>query len=355
MLATLSQLDIYSVSGGEGDTSDVSDIEDYSPTHICRTGCPIIKVDSGKLGKLAESGRSICVAFNSKSTAEPLQVIELDLAYTSQGAPHPATQYVAISHVRAEGMGNSRGAELPQCRIRQIQGFVDALTGSPAGRTFFWIDSLCLPSADRHTKKLAARHICRVFASAHSVLALVPSLMSFKSSGAPADRTLAIIAASPWPKRLWTFQEGAVANNFFFQFQDRAVALKHLLSASEQTAMPGLPGDNDTLESLLDKILQFSEDIKVDGFPSCLRYGKEENLSLSRRRAKVKLRGYLRLCFLMLPLFEYFATERERIAVPKVKYALDTVYGTLGRTATGREQRIDRLKSVLGLLEGTVV
>ncbi|GAB1312739.1 hypothetical protein MFIFM68171_02949 [Madurella fahalii] len=355
MIAILSQLDIYSVSGGEGESSDVSDFEDYTPVHICRTGCPIIKVDSGKLGKLAERGRSICIAFRREDPAEPLRIIELDLSQTSQGTPNSNAQYVAISHVRAEGMGNSRGAELPQCRIREIQGFVDALTGSAAGQTFFWIDSLCVPSADYRAKKLAARQICRVFASAHSVLALVPSVMSFKSSGTPSERLLAVIAASPWPKRLWTFQEGAVANDFLFQFKDRAVALNRLLPTGGVTTPPGFPTGNDKLESLLNKIVQFSEDIKVDGFPNRLSYGKEENLKLSRHRAKARLRGYLRLCFLMLPLFRYFATERERIVVPKVKLVLDNVYGAVDSNDTVREQRIRRLKSVLGLLEGTVV
>ena len=340
MFAILSQLDISSTSGGEGDSSDVSDIDDYAPAHICRTGCPIIKVDSGRLETLVESGKSMCVAFNRENPTNPLRIVELDLSRRD-------VEYVAISHVRAEGMGNSKGTELPWCRLQEIQGFADALTGNRPGQTFFWIDSLCMPT-DRRTKKLAAHQIRHVFASASSVLALVPSIASKNASGASREQLLASISASSWSRRLWTFQEAAVARRFLFQFKDKAVAVEDILPP--QASRPRKDNPDHRLEEM---IVQFSEDIKVDNFPSPLWYEKDgQQQKIRRHQAKARLRSYLRLSFLTLPMFRYFATERERIEVSAIKSALRRVYAVQD-LGSGREQKLRRLKMVLGLLDRT--
>jgi len=245
-------------------------------------------------------------------------------------------------------MGNSRGTELPRCRIQEIQGFADALTGNPPGQTFFWIDSLCVPT-ERRTKKKAAQQICHVFSSATSVLALVPSIASKYASGTSREQLLKSVTASSWSRRLWTFQEAAVAKRFLFQFKDKAVALEDILPLG--VARPKRDNAEHQLE---DMIVQFSEDIKIENFPSPLLYEKDGQKKKARRhQAKARLRSYLRLSFLVLPMFQCFATERERIEVSAVKSALQRVYGAQGQSS-GREQKLERLKRVLGLLDGVV-
>jgi hypothetical protein len=51
----------------------------------------------------------------------------------------------------------------------------------------------------------------------------------------------------------------------------------------------------------------------------------------------------------MLPSVRYFATERERISIPEVKFPVDNVYNTMGDTVTGEQRisRIARLKMIL--------
>jgi len=338
MFVFLSQLEISS-DLGTLQMEDASDLDCYEPVHTTQgCTCNTILFDDETLGQLTRRERTILLSLSEGDQETTLHVEELDLSQ-----PEANSRFTAISHVRGEGLGNSSDNALPLCQIRLLQSLVDKLQGTPAGASFFWIDSLCVP-VERTAKKLAARNICRVFAQATDVLVINPTIM--ETSRLSPDERLGAIGASSWPKRLWTLQEGAVAQHLYFQFRDRAVDLDDLLGqGSSATALS-------SSAQLLYQIRRFGDDLKVEDFPRRFQYGTSNVL---RHKAKTTLRYYLRLCLLMLPIFQRFTTERERLRLPGVKRAIDTVYPSDARGQVGpdlsqsKEARLRRLATILEL------
>lgn len=500
---------------------EVSDAEDYVPVHTA-PGCPCKPVfaDEARLARLARSGRTLIVALDGSHDdyddnyfaaqrgprrtpkREPhLETIEIDVS-SNAGLPVASRpSYIAICHVRAEGLGNSQTAALPLCQVARLQRFVDELVSmqhdgtekignscdesdvegrrnSPGlrpppqrrQRNHFWIDSLCVPEQrqqryqhqpyrqhslrtptngdhlgdafdPRAATKLARRRMRHVFAGASRVLVLAPSVMaapmaslspSVATSGGgfrdgvggmyhmkplsrhlphmtgPVPAGLAAIAASAWPRRLWTLQEGAVARRLFFRFADGTAELRHLLrdadiavvadkdddegededtDQSEQqyedherssTDESDDASDNDTYHDgppavataqlqprcpprptarslLLGRILRFSDDLKMPDMPNPFPLGSS-GATMRRHNAKTTLRRQLRLCFLMLPEFLCFASDNERRLMPALRRRLEDVYGAEEdyddeRRAghDGRAAQLGRLRRMLEL------
>ncbi|UNI16315.1 hypothetical protein JDV02_002756 [Purpureocillium takamizusanense] len=163
--------------------------------------------------------------------------------------------YVAYSHVWADGLGNPRLNSLPRCQVERISRLVAALeqdvreslsSSSPSADDSagirdsssasanaqpyrIWIDTFCCP-IELNGKLLALQRIADVYRNATHVLVLDKALAAFPSVGVhPAELLLRTIGASPWMRRLWTLQEGALAQSLFVQFADRAVNFLALL------------------------------------------------------------------------------------------------------------------------------
>lgn len=88
-----------------------------------------------------------------------------------------STPYIAISHVRSAGLGNSYGNSLPFCQVARLQTMVDEVSKSLdiGTETPFWIDTLCLPST-RSRESIALTPWRHIFSMARAVLVLDPPL-----------------------------------------------------------------------------------------------------------------------------------------------------------------------------------
>lgn len=154
--------------------------------------------------------------------------------------------YTAFTHVWADGLGNPHATTLPRCQILRLYSLLDNLSnrmeGLSLGRNawsrftkkdtvYLWIDTLCIPRP-KELRKKAINLMYSVYDKATKVLLLDESLLSI-SSERPLQELCFRISVSPWMRRAWTLQEGALASTLFVQFANGPV---HVESAIEQLA-----------------------------------------------------------------------------------------------------------------------
>lgn len=137
----------------------------------------------------------------------------------------PGQAYFAISHVWADGIGNTRRNSLPLCqllalRIRLFKLLEIYWTNSrPPKIISFWIDTLCVPLEPESVRKKAIMNMHEVYCKSLAVLVLDDGLMQHIC---PSDtlEILVRVQTSDWSRRLWTYQEAALAPRLHFQFRD---------------------------------------------------------------------------------------------------------------------------------------
>lgn len=144
-----------------------------------------------------------------------------------------SVSYTALSHVWADGMGNPHANTLPQCQINRLHRLLTPIAsqsslknrifGSRAkGETvYLWIDTLLIPLQKKLRKKAISR-MYDIYKNAKAVLVLDRTLLDV-SADRPAEELCFRLSAASWMRRAWTLQEGALANNLYVQFHERAV------------------------------------------------------------------------------------------------------------------------------------
>ena len=141
--------------------------------------------------------------------------------------------YVAISHAWSEGLGNLQENTLPLCQLKHLQSLVNSVyLPSVRNNIPFWIDTINVPLAPK-LKGLAIASMDRVYAGARGVLVLDNSLQRSWSDTSDTER-LVRLGHSVWRTRLWTYQEGRLAQDLWIQFQDRAVEMRSLFQSKER-------------------------------------------------------------------------------------------------------------------------
>ena len=158
-------------------------------------------------------------------------------------------EYVAISHVWSDGLGNNEANAIPVCQFNRLSKLVTDLYGGSSRP--FWLDTLCFPLEPPEAYELALVRMRSTYQDAHKVLVLDGYLLSHVSSGTTDDEIVTRIQCSPCKsqspllkpdihnisastnliylgnRRLWTLQEGALGSSIAFQFVDKAIDLSH--------------------------------------------------------------------------------------------------------------------------------
>ena len=191
--------------------------------------------------------------------ADQLPVLELrrepsNPAVQLRAVPHSnSISYTALSHVWADGMGNPHANTLPQCQINRLHALLTALNGQQshslksrllgsrhkAETAYIWIDTLMIPLEKRLRKKAISR-MYDIYKSAKSVLVLDRSLLDVSADRTPEELCFRLSAAS-WMRRAWTLQEGALANNLYVQFSEKAVSPVKLAEKAYQRVWKSAP------------------------------------------------------------------------------------------------------------------
>ena len=132
-------------------------------------------------------------------------------------------QYVAISHVWSDGMGNNSTNSLPQCQLSYLSEVVGELY--PYSKRFipFWVDTICFPLQPPEAYNLAMQQMRATYEDADKVLVLDSYIRPQKRALLSDEECLIRIFCSGWMRRLWTLQEGVLAKALLFQFADSAL------------------------------------------------------------------------------------------------------------------------------------
>ena len=156
------------------------------------------------------------------------------------------TNYIAISHVWADGLGNASSNSLPSCQLAKLKRLAMALQvkafalrnqgsspenngGLCAGdgvadgaEHFIWIDTLCCPCEPSKAKNNSILRLRETYMNAALVLVLDATLQTIALETTSCAEVLLRVFSSGWTSRLWTLQEGVLARSLWFQFHDQA-------------------------------------------------------------------------------------------------------------------------------------
>lgn len=184
-------------------------------------------------------------------------------------------EFCAISHVWSGGLGNFKDNAIPYCQLLRLKIIIDNLPPSPVHtfdypggalllkwivdpvqnaqrflrpnrRTYFWLDSLCIPVADdqKLLRQKSIDSMGQIYAGATKILVLDPILEQTASRIPPGDisTTNLCISSSPWMSRSWPLQEGAISLSLFVKFRDSCELLDRY--RKRDVGLPGVTMDD---------------------------------------------------------------------------------------------------------------
>lgn len=201
------------------------------PYHVSDScECQFLRIDEDQLIECLEKGSLPLLRIKGEANTEDISVEVV--------ASTDSTPYVALSHVWADGLGNSEATALPRCQLSRLKALINSLdfeyTNEPfpldssgeKSEMLLWCDSLCCPVASLEGKNLALEQMYRTYDEAAVVLVLDRGLLPNRTSGMHPDEACVRIVTSRWMTRLWTLQEGALPgrkNKLWFQFTKTAL------------------------------------------------------------------------------------------------------------------------------------
>lgn len=123
-------------------------------------------------------------------------------------------------------MGNPKRNGLPKCQLLRIQRLVNDLYPDSTEPVPFWIDTVCVP-LQPSARSSAIKAMRFTYKQADKVLVLDNTLSSLEK-GASAVEMFARVMSSSWIRRLWTFQEAALAKSLHYQLSDMAMTSREM-------------------------------------------------------------------------------------------------------------------------------
>ena len=180
-------------------------------------GCEDVLIDNKPIMNILQSGE-LPLLLLKRRIDEPRKV-SVELCSTAERG----NNYVAISHVWADGMGNAEANSLPQCQLARLSDIVDSMDDGDQ-RAAIWLDTFCCP-VDPEGKELALSRMRRTYFEARKVLVLDSTLYCYNSQDIQPAEVNARILTSPWMRRLWCLQEGALTrgDSLWVYFKDGPV------------------------------------------------------------------------------------------------------------------------------------
>lgn len=185
--------------------------DDYITRHVdgCH-GCNDVVANPEDLCEILKKGKiPLIVAFTGRS--ENVGVL--------LQAAEAGCKYVAISHVWSDGLGNPRRNAIPRCQFVRLSNIVRGYQNT----TLFWLDTLCVPPDAAkldEEQQMAMELMGKTYEDANAVIVLDSwTVKETHKNKSDAENLFKIFHCS-WNSRLWTFQEGALAQTLIFQFYD---------------------------------------------------------------------------------------------------------------------------------------
>ncbi|MCJ1275461.1 hypothetical protein MMC21_003264 [Puttea exsequens] len=147
------------------------------------------------------------------------------------------SRYIALSHVWADGLGNRERNTLHKCQVeylyRRLRSFqISAQTTDQD--LLLWIDTFCCPLEPLSLKIQALALMQQTYNDAEHVLVFDSALENTDHTSLEYLEILARVITSDWMRRLWTLQEGFLAQNLWVQFSRKAISIDQLLIEHNQ-------------------------------------------------------------------------------------------------------------------------
>lgn len=179
--------------------------------------CEDVSIDNQPIMNILQSG-ALPLLLLKRRIDDPRKV-SVELCSSA----NTGNNYVSISHVWADGMGNPNANSLPQCQLARLSDIVDRMDDGDQ-RAMIWLDTFCCP-VDPEGKRLALSRMRRTYFEARKVLVLDSTLYCYNSQDIQPAEINARILTSPWMRRLWCLQEGALArgDGLWVYFKDGPV------------------------------------------------------------------------------------------------------------------------------------
>jgi hypothetical protein len=192
------------------------ELANYRTKHFsCDCECEFLGPEKAKLHTIIENGQVPLIRIWEDETSHQLR-LDVD--------PRTAdSQYVAISHVWSDGLGNVDDNALPSCQLWRLYISLEILQIDQIKSNrpiYFWMDTLCVPRTNSAFRQHAIRCMSKIYKEADKVLVL-DSYMQSTGHKNLVD-CLLTIACSTWVRRLWTLQEGMLPGKFkvYFKFDN---------------------------------------------------------------------------------------------------------------------------------------
>ncbi|KAI5837099.1 hypothetical protein DFP73DRAFT_326606 [Morchella snyderi] len=212
-----------------------------SHTEACRaqgsSSCPHISVDVPKVCSILRRGGTPVVnivPYGPDNKQIKLEVVE-------------SSPYVAMSHVWAHGLGNTKANSLPRCQLFHLRAVTRELVLIGATEAEdqrleqppIWMDTLCIPVHPdlKKDRKAAIVGLAKTFREASQVLVLDADIQTCPKNAGRMERGTRLLF-SGWMRRLWTYQEAVISGEGSYcwklqiQFSDGALPF-HLMGRKQ--------------------------------------------------------------------------------------------------------------------------
>jgi hypothetical protein len=211
----------------KGSTREEQRHEDGAKCH-----CSILPANEEDIERIVKAGSVPLVKYNS---AGQLKVVPLD--WRKAGEP----RFGALSHSWADGLvhdsQNRRG--MRRCQLERLQRTFNTIAEVRGPENIpFWIDELCLPLQNR-LKGISINQIKDIYGKAFTVLVWDAGLLETKL-GKDLIEANVRISTGRWAQRLWTLQEGILAQDLRFEFRDGELVTTSDLEARRDKARDDL-------------------------------------------------------------------------------------------------------------------
>ncbi|EWC48128.1 hypothetical protein DRE_02707 [Drechslerella stenobrocha 248] len=273
--------------------------------------------------------------------------------------------YVALSHVWSDGLGNPFANTLPRCQLRRLAYYANYTINNGKARglrggieklmtldrhTFakrqgslwgqrpdfeidFWTDTLCVP-LDNQYRKLAIKNMNNVYRQARYVMVLDASIAQheFRTDMELMGRLM----LSTWMKRVWTLQEAILG------LEKLAICFKNDVidqtDAVERLRSHVLSGEETIINSMLQGVGILGKDdfAGLNGAVSIMEYNKGgfkfSEIGLSRGDKEFKERQFTNFIERLWSLVGRRATTKEE---DRVLVACNIMFKDVGKVLKG--------------------
>jgi Heterokaryon incompatibility protein (HET) len=174
--------------------------------------CRVIPANEEEIERIVRAGNTPLVQYNA---AGQLTVVELDWRKAE------LLKFGALSHSWAEGLvhdsQNRRG--MRRCKLERLQRTFNRIAETRGAYNIpFWVDELCLPRLNS-LKGISINQIKDIYGKAFTVLVWDAGLLETKLGNDLIEANVRI-STGRWAQRLWTLQEGILAQDLRFEFRD---------------------------------------------------------------------------------------------------------------------------------------